>query len=39
VLASRHRIYPLEIDRLIHMDGREPPADTPYTPLGYSADR
>jgi hypothetical protein len=26
-----------EIDRLIHMDGREPPADTPYTPLGYSA--
>jgi hypothetical protein len=26
-----------EIDRLIHMDGREPPADQPYTPLGYSA--
>jgi hypothetical protein len=26
-----------EIDRLIHMDGREPPANTPYTPLGYSA--
>ena len=26
-----------EIDRVIHMDGREPPADTPYTPLGYSA--
>jgi hypothetical protein len=26
-----------EIDRLIHMDGREPPADAPYTPLGYSA--
>ena len=26
-----------EIDRLIHMDGREPPADHPYTPLGYSA--
>jgi hypothetical protein len=26
-----------EIDRLIHMDGREPPATTPYTPLGYSA--
>jgi hypothetical protein len=25
-----------EIDRLIHMDGREPPADTPHTPLGYS---
>jgi Family of unknown function (DUF6152) len=25
-----------EIDRLIHMDGAEPPADTPYTPLGYS---
>lgn len=28
-----------EIDRLIHMDGREPPADTPYTPLGYSVGR
>ena len=28
-----------EIDRLIHMDGRPPPADTPYTPLGYSAGR
>lgn len=28
-----------EIDRLIHMDGREPPADRPYTPLGYSAGR
>lgn len=28
-----------EIDRLIHMDGREPPADQPYTPLGYSAGR
>jgi len=26
-----------EIDRLIHMDGREPPADQAYTPLGYSA--
>jgi hypothetical protein len=26
-----------EIDRVIHMDGREPPADHPYTPLGYSA--
>ncbi|HEY7670928.1 MAG TPA: DUF6152 family protein [Gammaproteobacteria bacterium] len=26
-----------EIDRLIHMDGREPSADAPYTPLGYSA--
>jgi len=26
-----------EIDRLIHMDGTEPPADHPYTPLGYSA--
>jgi hypothetical protein len=26
-----------EIDRVIHMDGREPPADQPYTPLGYSA--
>ncbi len=25
-----------EIDRLIHMDGREPAADIPYTPLGYS---
>jgi hypothetical protein len=28
-----------EIDRLIHMDGREPPADEPYTPLGYSVGR
>jgi len=28
-----------EIDRLIHMDGREPPPDQPYTPLGYSAGR
>ena len=28
-----------EIDRLIHMDGREPPAAAPYTPLGYSAGR
>lgn len=28
-----------EIDRVIHMDGREPPADLPYTPLGYSAGR
>jgi Family of unknown function (DUF6152) len=28
-----------EIDRLIHMDGREPPADQPYTPLGYSVGR
>ena len=28
-----------EIDRLIHMDGREPPAAEPYTPLGYSAGR
>jgi hypothetical protein len=28
-----------EIDRLIHMDGSEPPADQPYTPLGYSAGR
>ena len=26
-----------EIDRVIHMDGREPPADAPHTPLGYSA--
>lgn len=26
-----------EIDRLIHMDGKEPPASAPYTPLGYSA--
>ena len=24
-----------EIDRTIHMDGKEPPADAPYTPLGY----
>jgi hypothetical protein len=28
-----------EVDRLIHMDGREPPADEPYTPLGYSVGR
>jgi uncharacterized protein DUF6152 len=28
-----------EIDRLIHMDGREPPSETPDTPLGYSAGR
>lgn len=28
-----------EIDRLIHMDGRAPPAATPHTPLGYSAGR
>ena len=28
-----------EIDRVIHMDGAEPPADTPYAPLGYSAGR
>jgi len=28
-----------EVDRLIHMDGRQPPADQPYTPLGYSAGR
>jgi hypothetical protein len=28
-----------EIDRLIHMDGREPPANQPHTPLGYSAGR
>ena len=28
-----------EIDRLIHMDGKEPPAGAPYTPLGYSAGR
>ena len=28
-----------EIDRVIHMDGREPPTDHPYTPLGYSAGR
>src|SRR5882672_9246751 len=26
-----------EIDRHIHMDGKEPPANAPYTPLGYSA--
>ena len=26
-----------EIDRIIHMDGREPAANQPYTPLGYSA--
>lgn len=28
-----------EIDRIIHMDGREPRADQPYTPLGHSAGR
>ena len=28
-----------EIDRLIHMDGREPSAAEPYTPLGYSVGR
>ncbi len=28
-----------EIDRLIHMDGREPAAGAPYTPLGYSVGR
>jgi uncharacterized protein DUF6152 len=28
-----------EIDRVIHMDGRAPAADQPYTPLGYSAGR
>jgi hypothetical protein len=28
-----------EIERLIHMDGRAPPADQAYTPLGYSAGR
>jgi hypothetical protein len=28
-----------EVDRVIHMDGRQPPADQPYTPLGYSAGR
>jgi len=28
-----------EIDRLIHMDGREPSAEEPYTPLGYSVGR
>lgn len=28
-----------EIDRVIHMDGRAPPADAPHTPLGYSAGR
>jgi len=28
-----------EIDRLIHMDGRAPPATQPNTPLGYSAGR
>jgi hypothetical protein len=27
------------IDRLIHMDGKEPAAAAPYTPLGYSAGR
>jgi hypothetical protein len=26
-----------EIDRLIHMDGKEPPPSAPFTPLGYSA--
>ena len=26
----------VEIDRIIHMDGREPAANQPYTPLGYS---
>ena len=26
-----------EIDRLIHMDGRSPPANQPYTPLGHAA--
>jgi len=26
-----------EIDRLVHMDGKEPAASEPYTPLGYSA--
>jgi hypothetical protein len=28
-----------EIERVIRMDGREPAADTPYTPLGYSVGR
>lgn len=28
-----------EIDRLIHMDGREPAADQPHVPLGYSVGR
>jgi hypothetical protein len=28
-----------EIDRVIHVDGGEPPADHPYTPLGYSTGR
>ncbi len=28
-----------EIDRTIHMDGKEPSAGAPYTPLGYSAGR
>jgi hypothetical protein len=28
-----------EIERLIHMDGRAPPAAQAYTPLGYSAGR
>jgi len=28
-----------EVDRLIHMDGRQPPANQPHTPLGYSAGR
>ena len=28
-----------EIDRVIHMDGAEPPPDQPYTPLGYSRGR
>jgi hypothetical protein len=27
------------IDRLVHMDGKEPAVDAPYTPLGYSAGR
>jgi len=28
-----------EIDRVIHMDGKEPPVDQAHTPLGYSAGR
>jgi hypothetical protein len=28
-----------EINRTIHMDGKEPPADQPFTPLGYSSGR
>jgi hypothetical protein len=28
-----------EIDRVFHMDGREPGADTPFAPLGYSVGR